>query len=172
MKTTTWRTALRDADAPDAMAKLVGLMLSTYMNAEGICWPGKPTLARACAVSKRAVDGAVDRLERAGYLVIERSAGGNPQACTNHYQATTPAVHDVQGLKTSAVQRVQGSKRSAVQMATLSRAADDTSPAPPAPELVEDEEQGAQERDPLSEGAACSPIKFDPKRVAEEAARL
>jgi len=162
-----WRNALRDAEL-DATAKLAGFALATFMNADGICWPGKPRLAGACSRSKRAVDGAIDRLERAGFLTIERTAGGNPKAQTNRYQATLPAVQIVQG---SGVQEMQGSKRSAVQIRTLSRATDDTSPATVAPEVVKDDEQAPLNAGASLEGAPAS-ATFNPEEVARKAAEL
>ena len=82
-----WRDTLRDS-VLDATAKLVGFVLSTYMDARGFAFPSKETLARGSSlgVGKRSVDGAVDRLEEAGFLNLERSLGRH----SIRYQATLP----------------------------------------------------------------------------------
>ena len=62
-----WRDTLRDSEL-DPTAKLVGFILSTWWDRNGrSAFPSKPTIAAASGVSKRAVDGAVDRLETAGF---------------------------------------------------------------------------------------------------------
>jgi hypothetical protein len=88
-----WRDALRDS-VLDATAKLVGFVLSTYMDARGFAFPSKATLARGSSLGegRRAVDQAVDRLEADGFLEIERSVGRH----AFRYQATLPpTAHEV-----------------------------------------------------------------------------
>jgi hypothetical protein len=51
-------------------------------------YPGRHALARGCSITDRAVDRAVRRIERAGFLTVERSDGGRNR--TNHYVATLP----------------------------------------------------------------------------------
>jgi hypothetical protein len=76
-KVIQWRDALRDSEL-DRTAKLVGHTLSTYMNGQGFAHPSKTTLARGASLGRpqqkgnTAVDGAIDRLEQAGFLSIER----------------------------------------------------------------------------------------------------
>ena len=74
---TEWRDAIRDDEDLDKTARLVAFVLSTYMNRNGEAWPSKATLARGCnlGAGRRAVDKAVDRLEAAGFLTIQRSKG-------------------------------------------------------------------------------------------------
>lgn len=75
-----WRNALRDSDL-DRTAKLVGLVLSTYVDARGVAWPAKTTLARGASLGREtqkgntAVDTAINRLEAAELLVIDRKRG-------------------------------------------------------------------------------------------------
>jgi hypothetical protein len=85
-----WRNALRDAEELDRTALLVGLVISTYMDGNGRAYPSKATIASGCRLGsgRRAVDGAVDRLEKAGYLSIERSKGRRSFI----YTATVPAT--------------------------------------------------------------------------------
>jgi hypothetical protein len=87
-----WRNALRDDRELDRTATLVGLVLSTYMNEDGVAWPAKTTIAAGAKLlgrpdkrteklvarrSNTAVSVAIDRLEAAGYLVVLRRRGRN-----------------------------------------------------------------------------------------------
>jgi hypothetical protein len=77
-----WRNTLRDCEL-DRTAKLVGFVLSTYMDARGVAWPAKTELARGASLGRNpgerkgntAVDGAINRLEAAGLLVVDRKRG-------------------------------------------------------------------------------------------------
>jgi len=82
-----WRDAVRDSDL-DRTAKLVAHTLSTYMNARGVAWPSRATLARGASISDRAVDGGTERLVAAGFLFVNRSDGGRSH--TNKYAALIP----------------------------------------------------------------------------------
>jgi Helix-turn-helix domain len=89
-----WRNALRESGL-DRAALIVGLVLSTYMNAHGRCWPAKDTIAADSRLSRRATDTAVLRLEAAGFLEVGRTKGG--KSSTNDYQATLPTRRQLQG---------------------------------------------------------------------------
>jgi hypothetical protein len=75
-----WRDALRDSDL-DRTAKLVGFVLSTYMDGRGVAYPAKTTLAEGASLGREgqkgntAVDTAIDRLEASGLLVVDRKRG-------------------------------------------------------------------------------------------------
>ena len=106
-----WRNALRDSALP-SKAKLVGFVLSTYMDRLGLTYRGsrspRATNPRpdGCSVSLRTVDGALADLELAGFLEIDppktqrtvngrtvfARRGGN--AGPNVYLATIPADAD------------------------------------------------------------------------------
>jgi hypothetical protein len=83
-----WRQTLCESDSIDRTAKLVGLVISLHMDPDGFCFPGRQRIAWLCSLSDRAVDGAVRRLEAAGFLRLERSKGGNSKP--NHYFALMP----------------------------------------------------------------------------------
>ncbi|MCA9244889.1 MAG: helix-turn-helix domain-containing protein [Phycisphaerales bacterium] len=51
------------------------LTLATYADAEGVCWPGVGTLAKKLGRTRRAVQLALRRLERAGEIVTARGGG-------------------------------------------------------------------------------------------------
>jgi hypothetical protein len=93
LRPSAWRDAIRDSDL-DRTAKLVAYTLSTYMNSEGECWPGKDLLARKVPLAKRAVDGAIARIEQGGYLLVARSLGH----ASNRYYATIPSLHGAAGI--------------------------------------------------------------------------
>jgi hypothetical protein len=100
-----WRDAVRDSEL-DATAKLVAFVLSTYMNGRGCARPSKETLAAGASLSsgRRAVDHAVDRLEGAGFLEVERSRGRT----ANRYQATlSPTAHELRRSEWETAQETQ-----------------------------------------------------------------
>lgn len=77
-----WRNALRDSDL-DRTAKLVGFVISTYMDSTGVARPAKTTIAHGASLGREpgkrkgntAVDDAIDRLEASGLLVVDRKRG-------------------------------------------------------------------------------------------------
>jgi hypothetical protein len=97
VKPTVWRDAIRDSTL-DATAKAVAWTLSTYMNGRGEAWPSKNTLAVGASKSKRAVDGAIVRITRAGYLDVSQSKGRS----SNRYQAKLPTLQAVARLTVQA----------------------------------------------------------------------
>jgi len=93
-----WRQELRRTTL-DPTAKLVGLVLSTYMDGAGRAQVSRSTLADGCAVSVSTVLRAVRRLERAGLLGVDRA--GRLQHLPSRYQARSrggvPATPDSRG---------------------------------------------------------------------------
>jgi hypothetical protein len=77
-----WREALRDSDL-DRTAKLVGYILSTFMDKDGLAWPGKETIAAGAGVHPRTADKAIKRIELFGLLGVQHSPGFR----TNQYFA-------------------------------------------------------------------------------------
>jgi hypothetical protein len=78
-----WRDAIRGCprDELDAKARVVALVLSTYMNARGEIVDADPrrrvtraTIAAGCALSDRSVDAAVAALEQTGWLAVDPPA--------------------------------------------------------------------------------------------------
>jgi hypothetical protein len=121
-----WRDAIRDSDL-DATAKLVAYTLSTYLNGRGEAWPSKETLAAGASKSKRAVDGAIDRIAATGFLSVSKSKGRS----SNRYQATTPTVQAVAPSTVQTGAPLARSNRAAsstptLQPLTANRAAIDT----------------------------------------------
>ncbi len=137
--TINWREAVRDSDL-DTTAKAVAFTLSTYMNGKAEAFPSKVTLAEGASVSKRAADGAIDRLEQSGFLHVARTKG----RASNRYSACTPTVQADAGLT---VQADAGFKEG-------NRANGDTQPCKSehptvqvaAPEVVEIEERSRRVR--------------------------
>src|SRR6266508_1643460 len=83
-----WRNAVRDAECLDSSAKLILLMLSTYMDASGLAWPAKTTLAGKARISARTVDRAISAAELAGFLNVTHATGY--KRAGNKYRATIP----------------------------------------------------------------------------------
>lgn len=71
-----WQRELRDSPL-DPTAKLVGWALSTYMGPNGCAQVSRSTIARACGLSVSAVLRAIQRLESAGLLLVDRVKGGH-----------------------------------------------------------------------------------------------
>jgi hypothetical protein len=88
-----WRDAVRDSMELKSTAKLVAFVISTYMNGSGVAWPGKSAIAAGGGLGsgKRSVDGAIDQLEAAGYLIVIRSKGGRHTPF--RYIASLPTSH-------------------------------------------------------------------------------
>jgi Helix-turn-helix domain len=86
-----WQRALRDSGLP-AATRLVGLVLSTYMNMQGgSAFPGASRLANDTGLCVRTVKKHLGRLVRTGWLVIvERGGLKGEKRRANRYQATFP----------------------------------------------------------------------------------
>lgn len=80
-----WQRAVRDSASLGATAKLVGLTLSTWMDARGVCYPSEATIARAVGRSESTVRRALRELERAGFLVTRRRKNAS-----NRYRGVKP----------------------------------------------------------------------------------
>ena len=89
----TWRTTLVTT-VDCSTCKLVGLVLSLYMNERGgSAFPSIPTLADDSSLSERAVRKHLnEHLHAQGWLtLIERGGLKDGHARANHWQASTPA---------------------------------------------------------------------------------
>lgn len=58
-----------------ATRKLVALSLADQANDEGVCWPSARSLSERCGLVERSIYGALDALEAAGFMTIERRSG-------------------------------------------------------------------------------------------------
>jgi hypothetical protein len=93
---TIWREIIRDSAKLSSTDKLVGFLLSTYMDKSGEAFPSRETIAAGCSLSDRAVDAAASRLEVAGFLQVIKNT--NPQGWkggrgqVNHYVALLPGT--------------------------------------------------------------------------------
>ncbi len=61
--------------------KLLLIALADVANDEGFCWPGLNTLARKCDLSRQGVIDQIEKLEKSGFLIVNRQHGS-----TNQYQ--------------------------------------------------------------------------------------
>lgn len=89
----TWRTTLVTS-IDCSTCKLVGLVLSLYMNERGgSAFPSIPTLSEDTSLSERAVRKHLnEHLHAQGWLtLIERGGLKDGHARSNHWQASTPA---------------------------------------------------------------------------------
>jgi DNA-binding PadR family transcriptional regulator len=84
-----WRDALCEDECKlDSTAKLVALVLSTFMRGRGYARPGRERLGKGASLSVRSVERALRRLEAGGWLEVDWSDGG--RRWTNAYQALLP----------------------------------------------------------------------------------
>ncbi|MET4345687.1 helix-turn-helix domain-containing protein [Bradyrhizobium sp. 482_C4_N1_1] len=73
-----WMRALAAASDLSPRALRLTLWLSAAFNCKtGQCDPGHPTLAKGLQVSKRTVSRAIDELETAGWISVDRTGGDN-----------------------------------------------------------------------------------------------
>jgi hypothetical protein len=143
-----WRDALRDSGL-GSTPKLVGLVLSTYLNGNGYGFPSRRTLAKGASlgVGLRSVDAAIGELERGGFLSVERSRGRS----SHRYCITLPSTaHDV-----------RRSEWATAQQTTPNGASAASNGAPRAPESDESAESRALHAAPALRGDAAS-AQFDP----------
>jgi hypothetical protein len=100
-----WRNVIRDSGL-DRTAKLVALVLSTYMDAGGYAYPSLATLAEGANLGAgcTAVKDGLARIEAAGLLVINRRRGRFGWS----YQALIPRA--VVGLEAAEIPRGSTSK--------------------------------------------------------------
>jgi hypothetical protein len=80
-----WRIAVCESGI-DPTARLVALVLDTFMDKRGFAWPSRERIATRAGLSVRAVEQAITRLEDAGLLLVVHSRGRT----SNRYQATHP----------------------------------------------------------------------------------
>lgn len=57
--------------------RLVLLSLANHASEDGVCWPGRKTIAREAGISVRTLEGCLQRLSRDGW--IRRKVNGAPQ---------------------------------------------------------------------------------------------
>jgi hypothetical protein len=91
---TRWRIAIRDDDCLSSTAKTVGYVLSTFMDAKGLCWPSTLQIARGCGFklnpkheSNRSAKRGTRELRDAGYVISKRRYD-----MPSVYQACFPVV--------------------------------------------------------------------------------
>lgn len=77
--------------------KLVYVVVADCFNGKAICWPGKRYLVRRTGLSGQAVLDAINRLEKAGLLVVERRGNGR----SNHYKKSGQEIRPVKELDRS-----------------------------------------------------------------------
>jgi len=76
--------AVRDYGPRDRVQRLVLLVLATYVNDTGLCWPKVKTIAENCCLSKRTTLYRLAELERDGRIIVNRKAAGDHKG--NTYQ--------------------------------------------------------------------------------------
>jgi DNA-binding transcriptional MocR family regulator len=69
-----WEREITASGLPKT-ARLVALVLGTYMNAEGTCYPSVKTIAREAGIAESTARAALDELDRWGYIVRTRGGG-------------------------------------------------------------------------------------------------
>lgn len=86
---------------PTSTQRIVLLALADNANDEGQCYPSLKTIAEKCALSRRAVAKAIDKLEADGYVSHRRRFTEKGEPTSNVYQVSMerlsiPVVNDVQ----------------------------------------------------------------------------
>jgi hypothetical protein len=87
-----WREAIRDSDSLSANAKLIAYTISGYMHVDGAgAYPSLDTIAARAPKSRKRVIAAINELEAAGYLRVERGGG---RRHPNRYLACFPQAEE------------------------------------------------------------------------------
>lgn len=71
--------------------KTVLLRLADHANADGIAWPGKDRIAKACCMHKRTCDRAIERLEQRKLVFVESRKTQGGRRSTNIYRLNLKA---------------------------------------------------------------------------------
>ena len=119
-------------------AKLVAFALERFMDAAGFCFPSTATVAKASSLGERAVEGARQELEDAGWLVrlnAEETHRGGKGKTAKLIAALPQTAHAVRRLEFETAQRKYPNG-----------AAQSPNGAAPAPEDVEDILRGSAGR--------------------------
>ena len=80
-----WRITVCESGT-SVTARLIGLVLDTFMDGQGFAWPSRATIAARARVDVSTVDRALRQLEAAGLLTVSRSRGRR----SNRYLAVFP----------------------------------------------------------------------------------
>lgn len=111
--------------AADGQAQAVLLLLATYADEEGKCWPSQLTLSRETCLARSTVQLALSRLQSAGLVVLLKRGKTNRQAAVYCLKLTSPTAM-------LASQPVQSElARESVIETPLARQPGTTSPAEP-----------------------------------------
>ena len=81
MRSNVYTDAVVDAILPDSMMKLTLLMLAYHADKNGVCWPGKPKLAKLCCVEESTIHRAVKRLLEVELMTITGDHPTFPGSC-------------------------------------------------------------------------------------------
>ncbi|MGA3318935.1 MAG: helix-turn-helix domain-containing protein [Candidatus Korobacteraceae bacterium] len=92
--------AVRDYGPRDRVQRLVLLVLATYVNDAGLCWPKVKTIAENCCLSKRATLYRLAELERDGRIIVNRKAADDHKG--NTYQIVLEKLATLRSKKESA----------------------------------------------------------------------
>lgn len=87
----TWESSLLNAGpGVSSTDRLVGLVIRTFADHDGVCWPSEAAIAEKANLKERAVRYGISSLESAGFIQVVRETGRR-----NRYQlcATEPRHH-------------------------------------------------------------------------------
>jgi len=108
-KATAWAWSIEGLGMAD---KIVLLRLADHANDQGICWPGKDTLAKVCCASKRTVDAAIANLETAKLISVQRRRTEQGKNKSNIYELHLDQGELFSSAKSAVVQNLQDCKSS------------------------------------------------------------
>ncbi|WP_333614335.1 helix-turn-helix domain-containing protein, partial [Psychrobacter sp.] len=61
-----------DIKVGSPLRKIILIKLADQANDEGVCWPSYESIAKTCEISKRSVITHIQKLEKQGFLRIEK----------------------------------------------------------------------------------------------------
>lgn len=133
--------------------KFILVRLADHANADGVCWPGKDSLADTCCCSKRSVDRAIERLEALGLITVEhRTSDGGKQRSNRYFLNLQQrplfgavGVSDRQGCQTDRGARGAGVGVSASQKRGVPRTPEPSLEPSVEPSVSNETEPAAQE---------------------------
>jgi hypothetical protein len=123
--------------------RLVLVRLGDHANDQGLCWPGKDTLAEACCMSKRTVDSAIATLESRKLISIVRRTTEGGKNRSNLYQLHLDQGDLFKGADSAVVQNLQDCKSRQLGVQNLQGEGAKSAPEPTIEPITEPKEHSS-----------------------------
>ena len=125
-KASAWAWSI--IDGLKSAEKLVLLRLADHANDQGVCWPGKDSLAVMCCMSKRTVDFAIETLAARHLISVVKRTTETGKNRSNVYELHLDQGDLFRGVETTGVQNLQDCKNDELGVQILQGEGVDSAP--------------------------------------------